>query len=118
MRGFLLLILPSRTHCNSWAKRTRNGRMVGYWPGSAVHQRAALANPRFEDFDYASFDHEEDILAWFGDGTVVAQNDNSPSTGYLDHPDILPIPKTVLSTPSCSSPDNESFSEIATATAP
>lgn len=41
--------------CNGWAKRTSNGRMLGYWPGSAVHQRATLANPRFEDFEYVSF---------------------------------------------------------------
>ena len=79
--------------CNNWAKRTANGRMLGYWPGSAVHQRATLAHPRFEDFDYCSHDVDEiDSLAWMGNGTIMAQELNTSSTGYLDTVDKPPIP--------------------------
>ncbi|KAK3633144.1 hypothetical protein LTR56_015920 [Elasticomyces elasticus] len=77
--------------CNNWAKRTSNGRMIGYWPGSAVHQRATLATPRFEDFEYSSFQSEEaDCLAWMGDGMIVAQKEGTSTTGYLDIVDIPP----------------------------
>ncbi|VUC29945.1 unnamed protein product [Clonostachys rosea] len=79
--------------CNNWAKRTANGRMVGYWPGSAVHQRATLENPRFEDFDYSSFEDEElDMLMWMGNGMISAQVDKTSTTGYLDTVDIPPVP--------------------------
>ena len=42
---------------------------------SAVHQRATLENPRFEDFDYSSFDDgdPQDMLAWMGNGMIEAQ---------------------------------------------
>ena len=68
--------------------------MLGYWPGSAVHQRATLAHPRFEDFDYASFDGENelDILSWMGNGMIEAQLLETGTTGYLDTVDIPPIP--------------------------
>ncbi|CAG9961945.1 unnamed protein product [Clonostachys byssicola] len=78
--------------CNNWAKRTANGRMLGYWPGSAVHQRATLAHPRFEDFDYESNDTDElDSLAWMGNGMIMAQELKSSTTGYLDSSDKPPL---------------------------
>ncbi|KAJ5116039.1 FAD-binding monooxygenase moxY [Penicillium angulare] len=78
--------------CNNWAKRTSNGRMLGYWPGSAVHQRATLAHPRFEDFDYESNDTDEiDSLAWMGNGMIMAQELNISTTGYLDTVDKPPV---------------------------
>ncbi|CAI7653527.1 unnamed protein product [Penicillium glandicola] len=78
--------------CNNWAKRTANGRMLGYWPGSAVHQRATLANPRFEDFEYSSFDGEEDCLLWMGNGMITATMENTSTTRYLDTVDTPPAP--------------------------
>ena len=66
--------------------------MLGYWPGSAVHQRATLAEPRFEDFEYSYFDSDEDCLAWMGNGMTTATMENVSSTGYLDTVDIPPVP--------------------------
>ncbi|KAK4938262.1 hypothetical protein LTR10_021241 [Elasticomyces elasticus] len=91
--------------CNNWAKRTSNGRMIGYWPGSAVHQRETLATPRFEDFEYSSFeDEEEDCLAWMGNGMIMAQIEGRSTTDYLDYADIPPLPEVaslrLTSTPS------------------
>lgn len=87
--------------CNNWAKRTASGRMLGYWPGSAVHQRATLEHPRFEDFDYESNDTDEiDRLAWMGNGMIMAQELNTSTTGYLDTVDKPPILATAgLQTP-------------------
>ncbi len=69
--------------------------MLGYWPGSAVHQRATLAMPRFEDFEYSSFDEdEEDSLAWMGNGMILAQTENRSTTSYLDYADI-PAPPVI-----------------------
>lgn len=66
--------------------------MLGYWPGSAVHQRATLAHPRFEDFEYASNDAEElDSLAWMGNGMIMAQELGTSTTGYLDAVDKPPV---------------------------
>lgn len=85
----LLLIIMQ---CNNWEKRTSNGRMIGYWPGSAVHQRATLAHPRFEDFDYESNDADEiDSLAWMGNGMIMAQEMDTSTTGYLDTMDKPPV---------------------------
>jgi hypothetical protein len=89
--------------CNNWAKRTNNGRMLGYWPGSAVHQRATLENTRFEDFDYTSLyegkdddaeNAENSLLAWMGNGMVLATQLNESTTGYLDVVDIPPLPRS------------------------
>lgn len=66
--------------------------MIGYWPGSAVHQRATLAHPRFEDFDYESHETDEtDSLAWMGNGMIMAQELNTSTTGYLDTVDKPPV---------------------------
>ncbi|KAF2492799.1 hypothetical protein BU16DRAFT_564111 [Lophium mytilinum] len=67
--------------CDQWAKRTPNGRVLGYWPGGAVHQRATLDTPRFEDFEHSSFDEDEDdCLAWMGNGMIVAQEKDTSTT--------------------------------------
>ncbi|KAH8883205.1 flavin-binding monooxygenase [Thozetella sp. PMI_491] len=80
--------------CNNWAKRTANGRMLGYWPGSAVHQRATLAAPRFEDFEYTSFtEGEEDMLEWMGNGMIMASMEDTSTTGYLDNVQVPPPPR-------------------------
>ncbi|KAF4811490.1 FAD-binding monooxygenase moxY [Colletotrichum siamense] len=90
--------------CNNWAKRTSNGRMLGYWPGSAVHQRATLMHPRFEDFEYVSNDEDEsDSLAWMGNGMIMAQEMNTSTTGYLDLVDKPPV----IGKPAVSLPRND-----------
>lgn len=82
--------------------------MIGYWPGSSIHQRATLANPRFEDFEYSSFEDDvtgEDCLAWMGNGMIMAQTEGTSTTTYLDEIDYPPLAEAVLpkSTPSPSS---------------
>ncbi|KAK1856070.1 flavin-binding monooxygenase [Colletotrichum chrysophilum] len=90
--------------CNNWAKRTSNGRMLGYWPGSAVHQRTTLMHPRFEDFEYVSNDENEgDSLAWMGNGMIMAQEMNTSTTGYLDLVDKPPV----IGKPAVSLPRND-----------
>lgn len=80
--------------------------MLGYWPGSAVHQRATLAHPRFEDFEYATFDDvdDEDFLTFMGNGMIQAQVENRSLTGYLDTVDIPPIPLRVEQLPTPPTP--------------
>lgn len=68
--------------------------MLGYWPGSAVHQRQTLAVPRYEDFEYSSFDQDDELdsLAWMGNGMIMAQTQGRSTTGYLDDVDVPPTP--------------------------
>lgn len=71
--------------------------MIGYWPGSAVHQRETLREPRFEDFEYSSFDEdEEESLAWMGNGMILAQMEGRSTTTYLDTVIIPPFPVSAL----------------------
>lgn len=39
--------------CNSWYKGgTKNGRIVGPWPGSVNHFLDSVRNPRLQDFEF------------------------------------------------------------------
>lgn len=44
------------------------GRVVGLWPGSCLHALRALANPRWEDFEYVRLDDQHNRLHWLGNG--------------------------------------------------
>lgn len=70
---------------NNWAKRHPDDRIIGFWPGSAIHLRKALEHPGWEDFEYESMD--QDSLAWMG-GLVLAQLSTNSATGYLDLVDL------------------------------
>ncbi|XXH00789.1 hypothetical protein Hte_007140 [Hypoxylon texense] len=100
--------------CNNWAKRTASGRMLGYWPGSMVHQRATLLEPRFEDFEYSSFDDndEEDFLTWMGNGMIMDQVEGRLGTGYLDTVDIPPVPWKERVPPSPESADGDVYAVV------
>ncbi|KAK9426117.1 hypothetical protein SUNI508_12571 [Seiridium unicorne] len=77
--------------CKSWAKRNQeNGRVIALWPGSSVHARFALANPRWEDFEYESWAKDDD-LAWLGSGLTLAQESGGFTTAYLDEVDMPPF---------------------------
>jgi hypothetical protein len=82
--------------CNSWFKRgTSDGRVVANWPGSGVHARKTLQNPRWEDFDWAIIPTlASDPLAWMGNGLTVAQANGTFTTDYLDTKNTIdrPIP--------------------------
>ena len=67
---------PTTVHlegCTSWYKAGEsNHRVVGLWPGSSLHARKTLENPRWEDFEFGYEDEnsegEKGILGWLGDG--------------------------------------------------
>lgn len=88
--------------------------MLGYWPGSAVHQRAVLSEPRFEDFDYSTFDDtdDEDFLTWMGIGMVSVQVEGRRSTGYLDTVGIPPIPWKETEPLTPPSPDEDVYTVL------
>ena len=72
-----------------------------------MHQRATLASPRFEDFEYCSFEEDEsDVLSWMGNGMILAQLENRPTTSYLDDVDIPPVPGLVSTSSSSTSASN------------
>ncbi|RSL94534.1 hypothetical protein CDV31_014277 [Fusarium ambrosium] len=79
--------------CKSWFKRnSETGRIVGVWPGSSVHAKHAMENPRFEDFHYVRMPEVEgNRFNWFGNGLTVAQEKSEKTTQYLDDVDIPPI---------------------------
>jgi hypothetical protein len=88
--------------------------MIGYWPGSAVHQRATLENPRFEDFEYGSFDDgsDLDILSWMGNGMIEAQVHKTSTTGYLDTVDIPPVPRSHMLPPTPPTPPEDGQDKV------
>ncbi|KIX06719.1 uncharacterized protein Z518_04695 [Rhinocladiella mackenziei CBS 650.93] len=92
--------------CNSWFKRgTKDGRVVANWPGSGVHSRKALLNPRWEDFDYELMPEiEGNRLGWLGNGMTVAQRDGTWATDYLDLKQYINRPKPVHPEVSVESP--------------
>ncbi|KIW84309.1 hypothetical protein Z517_03559 [Fonsecaea pedrosoi CBS 271.37] len=79
--------------CRSWFKRNEDdGRIIGLWPGSALHASEALRHPRFEDFHYVPMpDTRENFLSWLGNGLTVAQERNENTTTYLDDVDVPPL---------------------------
>ncbi|KIW76442.1 hypothetical protein Z517_11188 [Fonsecaea pedrosoi CBS 271.37] len=83
--------------CNSWFKRgTVDGRVVANWPGSGVHSRKTLLNPRWEDFDYEVMPEiEENVLGWMGNGMTVAQKNKTCATDYLELKQTVNRPKPV-----------------------
>jgi hypothetical protein len=73
--------------CSSWYKGKDGKRIVGVWPGSALHAMETLRSPRWEDFEY-SFSGDEIVkegnrLSWLRDGWAAAQID--PDEGELAH---------------------------------
>ncbi|KAK5020752.1 hypothetical protein LTS07_011450 [Exophiala sideris] len=74
---------------------TKDGRVVANWPGSGVHSRKALMNPRWEDFDYEMMQETEDKpLSWLGNGMTVGQRERTDVTDYLDQEQTInkPVP--------------------------
>ncbi|RKL12922.1 hypothetical protein BFJ70_g16055 [Fusarium oxysporum] len=85
--------------CTSWYKKkgSKGDRIVGIWPGSALHAMETLRSPRWEDFNYVYRQDKDGVesnrLAWLGDGWSAAQID--PEAGDLAHflqPGLVDIP--------------------------
>ncbi|KAJ7622059.1 FAD/NAD-P-binding domain-containing protein [Roridomyces roridus] len=78
--------------CHSWYK-TPEGRIIGLYPGSALHSLKALANPRWEDYDYERIDKTHNRLYWLGDGqTENERTQTGDLAWYLNNVDVPPIP--------------------------
>jgi hypothetical protein len=62
--------------CRTWMRGCKNypDRVIAIYPGSYLHFRKVLGNPRWEDFDYKMVD-ESDIFAFFGNGMTEQDMD-------------------------------------------
>ncbi|KAI0777137.1 FAD/NAD-P-binding domain-containing protein [Irpex lacteus] len=67
--------------CKAWYT-SDDGTVVGLWPGSNLHAMNALANPRWEDYDYERIDSTKNRLYWLGDGQTMNEKN---MTGDLTH---------------------------------
>jgi hypothetical protein len=63
------------------------------WPGASLHGSAAIANPRWEDFEYELRPElKGNPLAWFGNGFTKEQIiPGGFTTRYLD-PEVAYVP--------------------------
>ncbi|KAK9245704.1 hypothetical protein V1506DRAFT_537282 [Lipomyces tetrasporus] len=87
-----VFILP----CRSWYKRgTSDGRVSGMWPGSSLHLVTALANPRWEDYEYEYVN--DNVMAWLGDGFAEAQKIPEADRAYYLDPEKIDFPNPVQS---------------------
>ncbi len=90
--AYLEAYFPRTVHvddCSSWYKV--NGKITGLWPGSSLHARATLENPRWEDFEYEQVPGH-DLLEWLGNGWTVADKERGDLSFYLDKVDYPPVP--------------------------
>ncbi|KAL0570192.1 hypothetical protein V5O48_011766, partial [Marasmius crinis-equi] len=81
--------------CRAWYKAGKeDGRVSTLWPGSTLHMRRALDNPRWEDFDYKLLDDKPgNRFYWFGEGQTVPDKTGKDRAWYLDpkHIDFPPV---------------------------
>ena len=95
---YLAAYFPGTVHvgnCTSWYKAGRSGpehKILGLWPGSSLHARKALMEPRWEDFEYQKLNEEQDLLEWLGDGWTIADRTKGDCSYYLDEVDFPPVP--------------------------
>ncbi|AEO65458.1 uncharacterized protein THITE_2112471 [Thermothielavioides terrestris NRRL 8126] len=72
--------------CRSWY--TRDGKVVGLWPGSTLHALETLRNPRWEDWEYESLEGEGgNALRWLGNG-----NSEPGDPSWYINPDEVEVP--------------------------
>jgi hypothetical protein len=62
--------------CRTWMRGCKNfpDRVIAIYPGSYLHFRKVLGNPRWEDFEYTMVD-EDNMLAFFGNGMTEEDMD-------------------------------------------
>jgi len=77
--------------CTSWYKV--NGKITGLWPGSSLHAKRTLENPRWEDYEY-EYVEEHDSLEWLGNGWTVADKERGDLSFCLDEFDYSPVPSS------------------------
>ncbi|KIM36369.1 hypothetical protein M413DRAFT_425056 [Hebeloma cylindrosporum] len=81
------------TKCRSWYKVGKEeGRVVGLWPGSAMHAAKTLTHPRWEDYNYEFLDGVKNRLHWLGDGNTVADRDPKADKSWYLKPENIDYP--------------------------
>lgn len=70
------------------------GRVAALWPGSCLHAVRAMAEPRWEDFDYVGLDADKGVknrFYWLGDGwTENEKKGEGDRSWYLEDIDYPP----------------------------
>ncbi|KAF5316157.1 hypothetical protein D9619_006298 [Psilocybe cf. subviscida] len=66
--------------CRSWYKNNSiSGKVTALWPGSTLHYLEALAEPRYEDWD---FTYTGNRFAYLGNGYSQAESDRTADWAY------------------------------------
>ncbi|KAF9485455.1 FAD/NAD(P)-binding domain-containing protein [Pholiota conissans] len=66
--------------CRSWYKNnTVSGKVIALWPGSTMHHLEALAEPRYEDWN---FKYVGNRFAFLGNGFSQAESDKTADHAY------------------------------------
>ncbi|KAF1345486.1 hypothetical protein BDV97DRAFT_302849 [Delphinella strobiligena] len=86
--------------CKSWYK-SRDNKVTGLWPGSALHCIEALRSPRWEDFEYEYLPEDDgnevNQLNWLGNGWSINQLEERDLAWYLlpqyQSPPNAPLPE-------------------------
>jgi hypothetical protein len=73
--------------CRTWMRgcKTDPDRIIAIYPGSYLHFRKVLGNPRWEDFDHEMMD-EEETFAFFGNG--MTEQDMDMKGNFAPYMDI------------------------------
>ncbi|PPQ63112.1 hypothetical protein CVT24_005823 [Panaeolus cyanescens] len=66
-------------NCRSWYKSPISGKVTAIWPGSALQYMEAIAEPRFEDFE---FRYKENRFAFLGNGFSQVEKDPTAELLY------------------------------------
>ncbi|KAH7042232.1 hypothetical protein B0J12DRAFT_712700 [Macrophomina phaseolina] len=78
-------------NCNAWYKNRKTGRVDAIWPGSALHFRKAIEDPRWEDMEIKY--HSRNRYQYFGYGYAPVDLSNDPDadrTPYLQVENLDP----------------------------
>ena len=73
--------------CRTWMRgcKTDPDRIIAIYPGSYLHFRKVLSNPRWEDFDHEMID-EEEPFSFFGNG--MTEQDMDMKGNFAPYMDI------------------------------
>lgn len=77
--------------CRSWYKNNETGRTTAVWPGSALHFREIVGNPRWEHYNI-DYRDAKNIFAFMGVGLVKELlTPGMDTTSYLNTSNIDPL---------------------------
>ncbi|RSL66611.1 hypothetical protein CEP51_012797 [Fusarium floridanum] len=65
--------------CNAWYKNSKTGRVDAIWPGSALHFREALSEPRWEDMEI-EYHNRQNRFEYLGYGYSPVDLNPDPTT--------------------------------------